>query len=177
MDGLLSLIAQGLGTRANPVEAAGGPPSGDGGIGDLVRLGLALLVIVAALKWLAPPLLAKFQGRIQTPLDSSLRVEESASFGAGQLSVVTVRGRTLLLGCTPQAVSMLADLTDADRAERAQPETFFELLDRAEGLRPEEEQETPGMRMEEAMALISSAQERLRATPASRIDQLIDDPR
>jgi flagellar biogenesis protein FliO len=178
MDAFLTFLAQDLGTRPNPVQPTA--PSATGGLGDLVQLGIALVVIVAALKWLAPMVLAKLQGRIRTPLSSSLRVEESATFGAGQLSVVTVRGRTLLLGCTSQSVAFLADLTEADLAERAQPEPFVDMLDRSEGAPPipegQEDLETGGMAMEEALSVITQARQRFSAQGAAshRIERLID---
>ena len=178
MGSVLALLAQELGTRPNPVQPAS--QSTAGGMNDLVQLGIALVVIVAALKWLAPMVLAKLQGRVRTPLSSSLHVEESATFGAGQLSVVTVRGRTLLLGTTSQSVVFLADLTEADLAERAQPEPFVDLLDRSEGIAPDltgkDDLDTGGIDMAEAVAVISQAKQRLSAQrPASdRIERLID---
>jgi flagellar biogenesis protein FliO len=172
------LLAQAFGTRANPVQPT---EAGSGGLADLLQLAAALVVMLVALKWLAPYVASKVQGRIRTPLGSSLRVEESAAFGAGLISVVTVRGRTLLLGSTPHSVTLLADLTEADRIEGARPEPFFEILDKADGAVPGNNPEGGGlegsMTIEEALAVISQAQARLQSGggASERIDRLIDD--
>ena len=77
----------------------------------------ALAIVGAGLKFALPALMKRFGGRISTPTNGSIRIEESAAFPGGRLYVVEARGRTLLLGATSQNVACLADLTTNDFAE------------------------------------------------------------
>jgi flagellar biogenesis protein FliO len=75
--------------------------------------------------------LKKFGSRITGTNGSGIRIQEMATVGPANLAVVTVRGRTLLLGSTATSVACLADLSVAE----AEPPTFHEIL--------ESEQESP----------------------------------
>jgi flagellar biogenesis protein FliO len=97
----------------------------------LLQLGILVTVMFLVVKFVMPKLLNKVSNRISTPLDSSIRVEESATIGQGGLYVVSVRGRTYFVGASPTSISCLADLTEADRQEREVP-AFFEILDNSE---------------------------------------------
>jgi len=96
--------------------------------GNFIQMMLALAVVGALIRYGLPKLAPLFSKKLSTPLGSSLRIEESASFGAGQICVVQVRGRTLLVGATASSIEMLVDLTEDDRREASEP-AFFELLD------------------------------------------------
>lgn len=101
---------------------------------DLLRLVISLVVVLALVKFVLPKLLGKFGGRLSTTAGSSIRVEESAHFASGQLYVVSVRSRTLLLSAGTHGVRCLADLTpgvpNANTAQNFEdPPAFFEVLD------------------------------------------------
>jgi len=97
---------------------------------QLVQMIVALAVVIFLLKWGLPKVLGKINSRLTTSVGSSIRVEESASFAAGNLYVVSVRGKTLLLSASPQGVSCLADITEDKAAKKEEP-AFFEMLDAA----------------------------------------------
>lgn len=101
-----------LGTRASPATFDSSPV----GAGPVVQLLLALLIVGAGLKFALPAIVKRFGGRLSTEVGGSIRIEESAAFPGGRLYVVEARGRTLLLGTTPQNVTCLADLTTNDFA-------------------------------------------------------------
>jgi flagellar biogenesis protein FliO len=123
------LLAQSqLGTKADlvssPVErTAQGTSVVPQFLTALVALGIAIVL----LKYFAPKLLAKFNRGLATPLNSSVIVEESASFASGSLQVVTVRGKSILLAISPQGVTYLTDVPSHAPVDPAP--AFFELLD------------------------------------------------
>lgn len=125
-------------TRRDPVMAAVPPSQAAGGPGPMqfVQMVVALAVVASLLKWGLPTLFRKFGGKLTgSPLGSTIRVEETTTLGSNCLHVVQVRGRTLLIGSTPQTMSCLADLSDEAEALRQEP-AFFEAVDAA--LRHEE---------------------------------------
>lgn len=106
------------------------PPASSVGPWDLAQMVVALAIVFALLKWALPKVVARMNKRLVTKAGSSITVEESASFGGGNLQIVNARGRTLLICVTPSAVSCLADLTHAPQTENAEP-AFFEMVDKA----------------------------------------------
>lgn len=122
-----------LGTKPD-LQTTGGKTSGPAAGGfDLIQMLLALGIVAFLLKVGLPKLVGKFGKRLTPKLNSSIEIEESAAFGAGNLNVVTVRGRTLLLAVTQSGVSCLADLTEPPtQTKKEEPAAFFELLDRAQ---------------------------------------------
>lgn len=96
---------------------------------EVVQLVVALVVVFCLVKYVLPKLVAKFGRKLTSPATSSIRIEESAHFGGGNLQVVSVRGKTILLAVTQSGVSFLTDLTDT-QPQPDQP-AFFELLDQA----------------------------------------------
>lgn len=102
----------------------------------MVALGIVLFLLKVGL----PKVVGIFGNRLSPSLGSEIRIEESASCGASVLHVVTVRGRTLLLGVTASGVSTLADLTVPGSVESAVAEAgepvFFDLLDAASAQEP-----------------------------------------
>lgn len=120
--------AQGLGTKPNLVVES--PKSSGVGAMDLVQMVVALAIVFVLLKWALPKVVARMNKKLSTKEGSSISIEESASFGGGNLQIVSARGRTLLLCVSQSGVSCLADLTEAQPAKKEQP-AFFELVDRA----------------------------------------------
>lgn len=174
---LLSLVAvpsfsQSLGTKKDVVSsvASQGPSVQPG---DLVQMILALVIVAGLVKWVLPKLVGKLSRRVSTPLGSTIKVEEAATCGSSQLQVVTVRGRTLLLGLTSTGVNCLADLTVA--APQTDKPAFFDFLDQADPAKavvtdaPEQE-----LSVEDAVNLIAATQSRIQGneTPLDRLNRL-----
>ncbi|MBS1723223.1 MAG: flagellar biosynthetic protein FliO [Armatimonadetes bacterium] len=144
---------------------------------DMIQMVLAVGIVAALLKWVLPKAIGKFGKRLTTPVGSGIQIEESANFGAGQLQVVSVRGKTLLIAVTAQGASCLADLSETRVPDKPEPDAFFDILDKADPAKavvttPEPEEE--GMSMEQAVALISAAQSRIHspATPLDRLNRI-----
>ncbi|HXH60005.1 MAG TPA: hypothetical protein VNI20_01460 [Fimbriimonadaceae bacterium] len=97
---------------------------------DMVKMLVALLVVFALLKWALPKVVARMNKKLVTKSGSSITIEESASFGGGNLQIITARGRTLLICVTQTGVSCLADLTDSSGDGQEEP-AFFEMVDKA----------------------------------------------
>ncbi len=89
---------------------------------------VALAIIFVLLKFVAPKMIGKFNKRLTTPLNSPIILEESANFATGNLQVVTVRGKSLLLAITPQGVTCLSEVPS--KAPEDPVPAFFELLDK-----------------------------------------------
>lgn len=136
---LASLAMAGpLGTRPSPAAYDSSPV----GAGPVVQMLVALALVGAGIRWVLPAVVKRLGGRLSTEANGTIRIEESASFPGGRLYVVEARGRTLLLGTTPQSVACLADLTVSDFAEAlsefqsatAPPQSTAEQLARLERL-------------------------------------------
>ncbi len=93
------------------------PPmqSASGGIGfqSLFQLMLALAIVVILIRWLVPKYAAKF-GKKANPVSNIADLEEVGvvTLGLATAHLVRVRGRSLLLGSSPQGVTLIADLTE-----------------------------------------------------------------
>lgn len=96
----------------------------------LLQMVIIAVVLFGLLKIFGPKMKSFAGSKVRPGFDSSLRVEESATLAQGALYVVTVRGKTLLLGATTNGVNLLSDLTEAEKRELAEP-VFFEHLDHA----------------------------------------------
>ncbi len=116
------------------------------GMMPILQMLLAVGVVIGLLKFALPRLMPLMNKRMNARLGSSIRIEETASFAAGTLYIVQAKSRTLLLSCTQQGVSCLADLTESP-APVAQPTVasapapspepaFFELVDAAQEKSP-----------------------------------------
>lgn len=119
-----------LGTKPQPAVAAA--PASPVGVMPVLQMAVALAIVAVVVKFALPWGIRKFGRRLVTTVDSPIRVEETATCGAGTLHVVTVRGRTLLLASGPQGTNLIADLTVAP----PQPKTFLELVEEAEPTPP-----------------------------------------
>ena len=115
-----------FGTKASAVPTV----SNEAPIGafPVIQMLLALGVVLALIKWVLPGFFKKYGSRIGTKSSSGIHIQETATIGPATVAVVTVRGRTFLVGASPQSVDCLADLTEAQTAHEALP-TFAELVE------------------------------------------------
>lgn len=96
-----------LGTKPDITSA---PAAGGALVGpmEIVQLLAALGLVGALLKWGLPWIISKSRnGKTGKGL---VRVEESVPVGPGQLHVVEVEGRRLLVGSTAQTISLISEL-------------------------------------------------------------------
>ncbi len=140
----------------------------------MVQMALALLAVAALLKWVLPKLVGIMGKKISTNIGGTIHIEETANFGAGQLNVVRVRDRVLLLSVTQSGVQFLADVTPQSSTSTVAP-AFFEMMDRAES----ESEETlrqraivspmnDEMSMTAATTLIEEAKQRMTSRTAGK---------
>ena len=149
---------------------------------DLIQMVVALAIVAGLVKWVLPKVIGRLGRRISTPVGSTISLEESATFGGGQLQIVSVRGRTLLLCVATSGVTCLADLSEPPSTRQPEEPVFFDILDQADPTKaivttaPEEDEATEGMSMDDAMALIAAAQSRIEApvteSPLDRLNRL-----
>ncbi|MEJ5170051.1 MAG: flagellar biosynthetic protein FliO [Fimbriimonadales bacterium] len=118
-----------LGTKAEPVPSGGGQAVG---VMPVLQMAVALAIVLLVVKYALPWGIRTFGKRMTTPVDSPIRVQETAACGTSTLHVVTVRGRTLLIAAGPQGANLIADLTDVP----PQPKTFSEMVEEAEPAQP-----------------------------------------
>lgn len=123
-----------LGTKPGGTTDFGASASSPGPFAFLQML-LALGIVLVLLKFVAPKLLDRFGKRITTSTGGSLKIEETASFGGGNLYIVHAKGKTLLIGATQQSVNCLADLTEVSAAPEVP--VFEELLEAEPGAQPQ----------------------------------------
>jgi flagellar biogenesis protein FliO len=101
----------------------------------IIQMLLALGLVLALVKWVIPMFLKKYGPRLTSKSSGGIHITETAALGQTTLAVVTVKGRTFLLGASAQQVNCLADLTEAQIAQEALP-TFAELLDGEKRVEP-----------------------------------------
>ncbi|MEQ1823938.1 MAG: hypothetical protein ABL949_15630 [Fimbriimonadaceae bacterium] len=114
--------AQNLGTKAD----LAGKTATSTGPGPFIQMLLALGVVLLILKFALPKLAGKLHKKIVTPLNSTLKVEESAQFAGGALYVVSAKNKSMLLSVSNTGVQYLADLTDPHPLP--EPPLFMEVL-------------------------------------------------
>lgn len=127
---LLAQDAANLGTKGDLVqpEITTKSSSPDLGFAQFLPMIVALIIIFVLLKFVAPKMIGKFNKRLTTPLNSPIILEESANFATGNLQVVTVRGKSLLLAITPQGVTCLSEVPS--KSPEDPTPAFFEILDK-----------------------------------------------
>jgi flagellar biogenesis protein FliO len=111
--GLASLALAGpgfLGTKADPTPTKGA--EAPIGILPMIQMMVALAIVIGLVKWVLP----RFLGRMTPKGKGDIAVEMTTALGPATLHVVTVRGRTMLLGVTPQNVGLIAELTEDNGA-------------------------------------------------------------
>lgn len=128
MIGVSSARAQNLGTKPDPLTSAAASSGGGVGLMALVQMLVALGIVLVVVKWALPKFASSFNKRLAPGVGSSIKIEESAAFAGGNLYVVSVRGRDLLLASSQSGVACLADLSG--HAPAAEPD-FGDLLDQA----------------------------------------------
>jgi flagellar biogenesis protein FliO len=99
-----------------------------------LQMTLALLLVAAGLRYGLPRLIG-WAGKagIGSRLDGEIRLLESRAVPGGSLLMVKARHRLLLIGCTPQGMQLLADLTENQREQVgvSEPSAFEQVLHRA----------------------------------------------
>jgi len=115
-----------FGTKADTAPS----PSQTPGLGfmPLLQMMLALGIVLVLIKYVLPKLLGGINKKLVTKSGSGIDIEETASFAGGQLYVVSVRGKTLLLGSSQAGVACLADL--GPKKSKTEQPLFMEMLDK-----------------------------------------------
>lgn len=115
-----------LGTRSGSPMQVASPSSGGGG---WIQVSLALLVVGIGLRYGLPKLL-RWAGKTGdgSPLDGQVRVIETRAVPNGSLMLVKARDKLLLIGSSPQGMSMLADLTPSAEPETQIADTAFDKV-------------------------------------------------
>ncbi len=146
MRGFATLVASALGAatyagdaltgmKADPI-GSGVSASGSSGVGfmALVQMLVALAIVLVVVKYALPKFASTFNRRLATGTGSSIKIEESAAFAGGNLYVVSVRGKELLLSASASGVVCLADLAQGP----GKPEVpgFSDLLEAAQAAPP-----------------------------------------
>jgi flagellar biogenesis protein FliO len=119
----IGLLAQLTGLRDDPIPPFGG--SASVGFAQVMQMILALAIVVMLVKWLAPKLLVKFAKKPTTNSGTDIEVQESLTLAGGQVLLINVRGRTLLLG---SGLTTLADLTDEQPSPVTGGESDFDKV-------------------------------------------------
>lgn len=128
--------AQSLGTKTETAALAGG--GSPVGVMPLLQMLIALGIVFGLLKFGLPKIASRLNKHLATPLNSSIRIEESANFAGGALYLVNVKHRTLLLSVGSHGVNCLADVTEGSTTPEAP--TFRELVESAPEWEPTEPQ-------------------------------------
>lgn len=123
------------GMKSDPI-ATNASATGSGGVGlmALVQMLVALAIVLAVVKYALPKFASTFNKRLATGTGSSIKIEESAAFAGGNLYVVSVRGKELLLSASASGVACLADLTEGPTAPEAPG--FLDVLEAAQAAPP-----------------------------------------
>jgi flagellar biogenesis protein FliO len=110
-----------LGTKlSSPVPVTTSGTSGVG-VGALIQLLVALGIVAFLLKYLLPKVAGKLTGKFQSKATGGIKLEETVQIPGGALHIVTARGRTFLVGSTPQAIQHLAELTEVPSQPEVDP--------------------------------------------------------
>lgn len=105
-----------LGTRANgSLTSTASRPPVEGG--NLIQMVIALGIVAVGLRYGLPKLLAwSAKSGLGSRLDGEIRLIESRAVPGGSLHLVQVRGRTFLIGSTPQTIHLLAEFQPEETA-------------------------------------------------------------
>jgi flagellar biogenesis protein FliO len=120
-----------LGTKSDSNPALQASQTSGGG---WIQMIIALVLVLGIMKFLLPRLVSskvmtKLGGKLTSGVGSEIKIEETASFPGGNLHLVTVKGRSLLLGTTPTSITTLADL--GMKPINNPGDAFMDILDRA----------------------------------------------
>jgi hypothetical protein len=92
----------------------------------VLQMFVSLAIVLGLLKFVLPKIATKLNKKLVTPLDSAIKIEESAHFAGGTLYIVSARGKSLMLSVSTAGVQCLADLTEANKP--APEPLFMEVL-------------------------------------------------
>jgi len=123
-------FGQTFGTKHDLV--AGKPVPAAPGIGFMpfVQMMIALGIVFLIVKFILPKFAAKLNKRLVTGTGSSIKIEDSASFAGGNLLVVSVKGKSLLLSVGQNGVTFLTDVTESKPV--TEKPLFMEILEKEE---------------------------------------------
>jgi flagellar biogenesis protein FliO len=114
-----------FGTKTSPISATTTASGSGMGALQVAQMFVALLVVLAMLKWLMPTLIKRV-GKGNTKSGVEIKIRESATMGPAQLYIVDVRGKSLLVGATANSVACIAELS---APQTPQLQTFQEMVD------------------------------------------------
>ncbi|CUU34452.1 MAG: flagellar biosynthetic protein FliO [Fimbriimonadales bacterium] len=147
-----------LGTRSGSPMQVAAPSSSGGG---WIQVSLALLMVGVGLRYGLPKLL-RWAGKTGdgSPLDGQVRVIETRAVPNGSLMLVKARDRLLLIGSSPQGMSLLADLTPPPESAPLTADTPFDKVLRS--ARPYQPTADPQQAVaEQVQSRLHQARERL----------------
>lgn len=114
-------LGQKLGTKGD-IITANAPTSGV----PILQMFVSLAIVLGLLKFVLPKIATKLTKKLVTPLDSGIKIEESAHFAGGALYIVSARGKSLMLSVSNSGVQCVADLTEPNKP--APEPLFMEVL-------------------------------------------------
>lgn len=98
------------------------PPFSSEGFGfgwiSLLKLFLALLLVILAVRWLLPRYVQRFTKTRIEGGGSQLQVLESMPITGGSLHLVKAREQILLIGSSPNSVSLITNLSEIEELPR-----------------------------------------------------------
>jgi flagellar biogenesis protein FliO len=113
-----------FGTKADPTPASSQAP----GLGFMpfLQMMLALGIVLVLVKFLMPKLLGGLNKKIVAKSGGGIEIEESATIGGGQLYVVNVRDKSLLLCASQSGVTCLTEL--GPKKPKVEQPLFMDIL-------------------------------------------------
>jgi flagellar biogenesis protein FliO len=125
---MAAIATPNFGTKQDPIPSA--PVAGAPNMGymPMLQMLLALGIVLVLIKFVLPKFMGKLSKKFVAKSGGGILIEDTASFAGGQLYVVSVRGKSLLLSASQSGVSCLADLTEA--RPRAEQPLFMDMLQR-----------------------------------------------
>lgn len=113
-------LGQRLGTKGD-VLVTSAPSSGV----PILQMFVSLAIVLGLLKFVLPKIAGKLNKKLVTPLNSGIKIEESAHFAGGTLYIVNARGKSLLLSVSTTGVQCLSEL---ESVPVKQEPLFMEVL-------------------------------------------------
>lgn len=152
-----------LGTKGDAVTT----PAGQGGLGvmPMLQMVFALGIVMLLLKFVLPKVMGKMNKKLVTGVNSSLKIEESATFAGGTLYIVRARSKTLLLSVSTQGVNCLADVTEPEVKTEPDFEDMFNMA-------PGEELPEVDESLDPAPAPVAAANSAVIETALERLSRL-----
>ncbi|MBS1705881.1 MAG: flagellar biosynthetic protein FliO [Armatimonadetes bacterium] len=127
-----SLLAQVAGTKPDiTLPNSSGFQAPGIGFSQIFQMILAVGIVIALIKFAVPKLAPALTKKFQSGSTAEIKVVESTNFAGGMLHLVTVRGKSILLGSNQQGIQMLADVTGDSKTEQVEEKAFFEMVDEA----------------------------------------------